>query len=1092
VADSFQPDSFVPDTPVAAVAAGREKKSSTDSFQPDSFVPDGDTEPATGVYKEIQERGVFDRPLGEDQPVLDADIREIAAKEGVPYEKLRGALPFLGGKPENISWSDYLGRVGYTAALPLMGGAQKLYKMSQDDKTERAMDALQQLAAGRASYLTTGAEVAAPASMIGKSKKAAAAVGSVVGASNAPQGQELEGALLGAGLGIAAKAGEQLITRASREAATRTEQEVIRKTIQETPELDRGAQEILERRSESTHELFDFVSGQRDGLDSNISKLILREQVPVEVLTDSRTGLSKVLAEYYPESGEQLQQKLAGKVVEDRTIEFARHLNRQADVNSLTQARKVIQDYTERQGGVTALRNKWDVYQTEQAALEYLVRNPALRTTRGDNALDRVLNHMSDAQFVLRDISERYGVALEPAHQKLNRAYNRMSFARNDSRKALAGIFRKHKSIDQELTRGGRVYQALDTGDVSKLSEQEVAAYQDFQKYFSDQLNYVNKLVTEKDKSINPLSIPARPNYVPHMLAEIDRLQGGFETRMQQALRDATAKLGFEVSDISKLSSGELDTVRVSSRGMQELIEGLELLNNKKIETGSDIVLRYNELLNSPGRGIRLETAARAAMEREGSIPDWMREKNLFILADKWSTNTLRHLYLRNSLDEMASQSRRIRAAGGTLESDYIDRLLQDINGIRSGTVASYTLEKRLEYMRRLDARIARAKDPEKKLALQMAKAVPEVFSDLSKQIYPNLLGMSPRALIMNSTQLLTKTWPELGTVYGPTAIIRGLYNVATNYPQMRQRLTNSGFQPAEFTPKYRQAITEGIRRSSIYALPSNVVAKMGDVAMRMYTWMDSVNRMVSMSVADAMAHDLTIPKPSRLAQRTLTNFPTALQREVAGAGGDRAKISAILAGHLNASTQYNYNRASMSEFGRTMGPMFSIFSKWPTATVGEIVAEYRKRGVLGGSARNAEKFILPLLAFQAFDSAVTGEGFTPWNEDTDEKTDVQKKLLGVGGLSQSAPIGALKGISEGDFFTPPALDVVLSVVRGMAAGDGSAVMRGVDNAVNNFAPGSVWMRLITDDLVTFLEGERPEGNTFTERSIEGARILGK
>ncbi len=1041
------------------------------------------------VDKEIAERSVFDRPGLESQAVTDAEIQQIADKHGVDVKELREYAPLLGVKPENPTGTDYRRGFVYGASQIGLGGFQKLMKVTQSPEMERAMDDLQQLGAGRSSYLTTGAEIAAPGNIIAKSKKAAAAVGFGIGAANAPQGQELEGGILGAGLGVFAKAGEQLITRGTREAATRTEQEVIRKTIQETPELDRGAQEILSRREQSTNELLDVITGQRE-LDSDLSKLILREQVPVEVLTDSRTGLSKVLAEYYPERGTDLQQKLAGAVVQDRTIEFARHLNRQADVNSYKQARKVISEYTDRQGGVTALRRRWDVYQTEQAALEYLVRNPALRTTRGDNALDKVLNHMSDAQFVLRDISERYGVALEPVHQKLNRAYNRMSFARNDSRKALAGIFRKHKSIDQELTRGGRVYQALDTGDVSKLSEQEVAAYQDFQKYFADQLNYVNKLVTEKDKSINPLSIPARPNYVPHMLAEIDKLQGGFETRMQQALRDATAKLGFEVSDISQLSSGELDTVRVSSKGMQELIEGLELLNNKKIETGSDIVLRYNELLNSPGRGIRLETAARAAMEREGSIPDWMREKNLFLLADKWSTNTLRHLYLRNSLDEMASQSRRIRAAGGTLESDYIDRLLQDINGIRSGTVASYTLEKRLEYMRRLDARIARAKDPEKKLALQMAKAVPEVFSDLSKQIYPNLLGMSPRALIMNSTQMFTKTWPELGTVYGPTAIIRGLYNVATNYPQMRQRLTNSGFQPAEFTPKYRQAITEGIRRSSVYALPSNVVAKMGDVAMRMYTWMDSVNRMVSMSVADSMTDDLL--RGSKLAQRTLGNFPTALQREVLGAGDDRQKISAIIAGHLNASTQYNYNRASMSEFGRTMGPMFSIFSKWPTATVGEIVAEYRKRGVLGGSARNAEKFILPLLAFQAFDSAVTGEGFTPWNEDADEKTDVQKKLLGVGGLSQSAPIGALKGISEGDFFTPPALDVVLSVVRGMAAGDGSAVMRGVDNAVNNFAPGSVWMRLITDDLVTFLEGERPEGNTFTERSIEGARILGK
>jgi hypothetical protein len=235
------------------------------------------------------------------------------------------------------------------------------------------------------------------------------------------------------------------------------------------------------------------------------------------------------------------------------------------------------------------------------------------------------------------------------------------------------------------------------------------------------------------------------------------------------------------------------------------------------------------------------------------------------------------------------------------------------------------------------------------------------------------------------------------------------------------------------------------------------------------YSGIDSVNRAVTLGVADQMISDLM--RNSKLAQAALTKFPTVIQSEIQKSlvAGNEQAAHRVLAEYLNAATQFNYNRASLSEFGRTMGPLFSTFTKWPSAIAGDIVQEYRDRGIMGGSIRNAEKYIAPLLLLQVFDSAILGEG------SDSELSDRKKLLFGKYGLSSAAPIGTIKSIATGDFFTPPVVDAVYKgVISPVIIGRPEQVHKNVVKAVDGFMPGSVWVRVFTKDLPTLMEGKKP------------------
>jgi len=1074
----------------------------TDTTATDPFSKYIEPSPATvsSVDKELQDRSFFDKPILGAEYTNRQELEQIAKKHGVPLEDLEKLAPYFGARMEGAGFfspEEFKRAAGGIGSLAF-NIPQKIYKKFQSERMEGALDDLQNLAAGRSSYTQFAGEVAVPGlGLAGKAATTAgkvaigAGAGAVAGYSGSSAENEMESTLLGAGIGAAANA---LVAKLATRSATKAEKQMQQKVLQRETSagLDDGAEQILKQRAASESDIEKVIDGSLE-LDANVSNRIVKEQLDpdfVEKALDMDTLEGKLIRNKVERTKGDLVQReglatairtqLAEDIIESRAVKFAEEISG-TKVKGIEEAREAIKSTAAREGS-EAIQRRYKLMQIQNAAYDYIDNN-AIRLGRGNNALDRGLNLISDAQFVMRDIDERAGTMLEPALVSMSNASNRMTFARNDAASKIQEIFKSNRDIDNVITGTDKLYKAMDSGDLSGLSEKELGAVAQFRKLFDDGIEYVNRLVKEKDPDIAPLSIPKRENYVPHMLKNTSEIIRGVSERINDLKATVQRQFGRQIDDLSELTNQEFKQLQ-DLPAFQDLKAAVLTFNPKaEIRNGAGLSANLKDTFSSRDGRVRMETVARASLERQGSMPDWMREKNLYRLADNWYSNTLKHLYLRKDMETMRSIANVLDRTGADLEANYVRNLLSDVIGVRKGTFAERTRQAELGYQEVLDRLSNKYTSKYAQGAIAGAKAIPTMLSDLNRQIYPNLLGLSPRALIMNATQTVAKTAPELGSKYGYTTLMRGALYAALNMRNIPKTLEARGLVPDEFITKNSQAVQEGIARSSIYAIPARVLQGMGDVAMYLYAKGDIINRSITLGTAETMANDLA--SGSKLAKQALSKFPSSLKRQVAKAGS-KEEVSQILASYLNASTQYNYNRISMSEFGRMMGPFFSTFSKWPTATAGEIIQEYRQRGLIKGTFRNAEKYVAPLMLFQFADYLLYGN-------DPEQMTDRQKKFLGVGGLSQSAPLGSIEGIIKGDFFTPPAVDaIVQTFIVPTLEGDSTKIQKGFASAVQNFTPMSGYVRFLTDDIPTIITGERPEGSDFLERTAGQINRIGK
>lgn len=1127
-------DLFAPPTQqeIQQLAAPKQTDQPTDTK--DLFASPSQAELANATsYEDVERtahRPFFSAPIYGTEPTTDSELDAIAKKHNVSPEAIKDIATYFGAVREGGKSStgeqlqSSLGRgVGFN--IP-----QLIAKKQIDDPNLRAaVDDVQDLADAKRSFTRAAAENLVPitalssvaghaatgaAEGLGKLALKGSAEGAGFGATGSlgrsKEGEELSstaegaagGAILGAAAPVALAAGSsvasRLFSRLDSTAAPEVEKKVAEQVLsKQGPQIDQGAQDILASRQASEESISNrILSTDTADLDPETASKIVQEQLDPDLYkaymdpsTEEGQLIRKRIDRLQPDlpegsdATEAIQQQLASDLITSRARDFAEDLTKKRPA-TLEEAQQAIQEYATRQGE-QATMDKLEGFNQERAALEYIDNN-AVRAGKSNNFVDNTANFVSDSQFVLRDIDERFGTNLEPIHQQLNQSYNRMSIPRSAFQSDLSDIFRNNKAIDSELTQGGKVYDALNTGNISQLTDQEKQAYQDFSKYFDSAREYASRLATEGDASIAP--IPQQEG-MPKMLLNPADLNGRFSDLHEKALEEASTVLDRQITDLSQMSPKEFSTVSTQP-AVQELVQGLSVFDDKIPNNGAAVSARYKELVGTRKGNVEMQQAARKVLESGADIPDWMREKNLYKLADKWTAGTLKQLYLRKQMDQLSSVSRSLASAGGDVESSYVNRLLQDIQGVRAGTMAEATMQSRVKYQQLVD-RLTDGRGVIGQATAAVAKALPDIISDQAKNVLPNIMGMSPRSLLRILSHTFVKTAPELGSVYGRAAIVRGFANTVMNFRTQMARVVEEGYHPADFVSKYSQTVADGIRRSSVYAMPSNLSSKMGEVAMMPYKFVDHLNRAWALGISDTMAHDLT--KGVTGAQNALARLPSSLQRAVASAGSE-AEISKILADHLVASTNYHYNRLSMSEYGRTMGPLFSTFSKWPTATAGDLIATYRQKGIIGGTLRNADKFIVPLVAMQMLDMSMFGmDPDKLWSANYDNMSDTQKKIFSSSGMAESAPINTLRSFTGGNFFTPPVVDAVLKgIVLPTMHKNGPQLMRGLDSAIENFTPGSVWARFLTDDLLTYMTGERPEGSTFVERTEEGLKRLNK
>lgn len=1056
------------------------------------------------IQKEIEQRGILDRPKIFGQEIKDEELKKIADKYDTSVEDLRSALPFLGGMPENVGVADVLkGIGGFVGEAVTLGIPQKLYRMAQDPKQEAALDELKNLVSGRKSFLQVGAEFVAPFAGAAKIAKAAgggikgalatgAAAGAAGGFAQSQAGEEVTGAVVGAGLGAglagavggAVKLKEGIQTKLSRK-LLKFEEEAISKL-----NYDKYEQEALKQLQEPGSKLTeDLVMGKITPGKLNLSdmNLVLKERYTPEELAS--------LLKEGPDN--KLFSRMDKQLVDNIGFEFAAKKTLLSDIVNEKRSEVIQEVINKSVREPQAISREWEKI-LDQGNIEDVLKD--LRLTdkikklmevdgvydySPESKLGELAAKLSDTKFHFRTIDEKWKADTEGLLNKVSEGRNMMSIVRNAHKQDI-------EKLDELATQGG-IRNSSKNGKIVDIVEGTVDNVTGKEREVADEVTklfdkYYELFTTGVEKlGIKGLNIPKVKDYIPRMTKEVPEVLATIELELVKAAREASSLTGKGYRNLSDVSAEDFEKIK-NLPSVRNLQEYANWVSNADVvtKTGADLATVIRKSLSSDSEASRLlDKVARSSMERVATdrpIPRFIREKDIYKILDRYSQDMLSTLYQREPLRKLKSVADVIKARGGKQEAAYIERVIEDTLGTRKGTVAHFMRDVKGQVARTLNPKIEAARESGNTTAefvYTTMKEMVDLPAFLSNQIYPNLLGWRPVPILTNLAGGLARAAPELGGTYGYATYIRSLVWARQNWSSGAKELIDKGYVPGQWSRTGQKALADGIRASGLVNLPVSALEKLNNVGMALYTKSEELNRISLLGMSKMMADDLA--KGSAMAQKSLSKFPSSVQRAVARAKS-QSEVEDVLMRHMNSTIAFNYNRPSLYEFGRTLGPMFATFAKWPTAIAGEIITEYRTKPMTAATRRVAERYAAPVLAFAAIDYML---------KDRLEEDERLQKLIGKSGITKAAPITSVAAVTRGDIFTPPAIDtIVKDIITPITRAEGLAIAKGLDRSAFVYAPGAGFVRFITEDLPTVITGERPKGSTQTERSLKNLGVI--
>jgi hypothetical protein len=174
----------------------------------------------------------------------------------------------------------------------------------------------------------------------------------------------------------------------------------------------------------------------------------------------------------------------------------------------------------------------------------------------------------------------------------------------------------------------------------------------------------------------------------------------------------------------------------------------------------------------------------------------------------------------------------------------------------------------------------------------------------------------------------------------------------------------------------------------------------------------------------------------------------------------------------------FNYDKATMSEFGRYMGPMFSVFTKWPTSIGGDINYSIRAKKLPKSVADIGYRYMGPLAGAALMEHVLTGVATDAGILDEGREDPRYQKLVGKAGVTGMHPLGSIASIYKGDVLSPPIVSSAVKVVSAASHLSPYDLWVSANDAAAGFVPGAGLVRFMFDDIPTLYTGEKAEGRT--------------
>jgi len=635
-----------------------------------------------------------------------------------------------------------------------------------------------------------------------------------------------------------------------------------------------------------------------------------------------------------------------------------------------------------------------------KAASEALLAKGVLTGNLKESSARGVMSFLSDFKLFGDHLENLHGLPISQAINDLSRAVNKTHTIMHDLGKKHKKLFKALRAVEKSPVLSKKFIKAIESDDIASLPVNQQKLAEGVKEYFDDVVKSYEELGIKKflkRENYIPAMAVNRPEYLFRIQKKSDELLKrlgipSWRMLMEKDLKDLPDELTKEIDEFRKgLVIGGVSRKSASNpRGWD-----MELSNVRAKSQG--------ELGDSSLKLGALEM-------RQDTLPDFLRETSISRLMSQNPAATLQGLQAEDSIRQLKIFADAMEKRGDDLGAKRVREFLQDFQGQRQGTIASWLRNSgdtiRLAAKHKADQTNSKFG----KKIYSVLETLPDITTSLTYNLYPNFIGWKPALAMRNLTQGPLLTLPEYanwksGNIMMAKAMAKASADIFSG--KATKELLEEGLMPAKFTGEMREFTKNELQKHWIGRASSKALETAADAAMFLYSKSDVYNRLVTKRFSEEIVKK--VQKGDKAALEFVGRLPRQVRKQVRSS--PPKEQFRLITDYLNANTQFNYNKATMAEFARAGGPMFSMFSKWPSAIAGDMLGKY-----LNGEGKQA---LLKYLGPYVVASTMLAGGMY-LNRQEDPRL---SKIIPSGDPRLMTPGSSLESVLTGEVGSPPVID---------------------------------------------------------------------
>lgn len=375
---------------------------------------------------------------------------------------------------------------------------------------------------------------------------------------------------------------------------------------------------------------------------------------------------------------------------------------------------------------------------------------------------------------------------------------------------------------------------------------------------------------------------------------------------------------------------------------------------------------------------------------RRGGIPEFARERDAGRLAVQYLNSNLRSVYMDQGLKQIRAYQKQAEILGQNHTSDWLKAYITQQTGGKQGAAAVFQVIN--QGMRLAGKRWQESDSYFTRTGGKATEMAGDWLAWTNSLVYPAFLGANLQASLRNMTQPLMVTAPTLGGAFGYKTVTGGAIDTLN--------LIRQGKLFQEIKDLRARGIIGQTTRHDVMVQPDDLahgarryVDRINDGLMAAYSWTDELNRVVTFKSAQrwvkslAEGDEAAVKALKELSAGRKTQLrvespdllnPAVLQKSEEA----REELTTALADWMITRTQFQYGPTQQAHFARMGGPLFSMFTKWPSMIGSDITHTLANKPLKESATKLMQRYGYGYMVLMAVDSALqdTGRAQPGWD----------------------------------------------------------------------------------------------------------------